>query len=377
MKILLISNYLPDRQESMLRYARLLEQEFRKRGHSVRIAYPPSPILSRTGPDAPFAKWLAYIDKYLLAPAFLRRHVRDADIVHVCDHSNSMYLRLAGKTPSILTCHDLLAVFAAQGRFAGITIGSTGRLLQRWIASGSLRAPYVVSVSHKTESDLRELAAGNPPPSAVVYNPLNWEFHPVASEETTAVLAARGLTGSENYLMHIGNNSWYKNRPAAVRIFAELKKLPLFSRTKLLLAGKPWDAELRALVASTRSAADIHELVDVSNEELRALYSGAAALLFPSRHEGFGWPILEAQASGCAVITTSRPPMTEVASGAAILVDPDQPAAAAQAIAAQWNTLPALRAEGFENIRRFSMDKTIDGYLAAYQAAIQRAGRAL
>jgi glycosyltransferase involved in cell wall biosynthesis len=372
MNILLISNYPPDRQESMLRYARLLQQEFQKRGHAARIAYPPSPILDRAGPNRPFAKWLAYLDKYLLAPAFLRRQVRDADIVHVCDHSNSMYLRLAGKTPGILTCHDLLAVFAAQGRFAGIRIGGTGRLLQRWIASGILHAPSIICVSHKTDTDLRELAAGSPPPSTVVYNPLNWDFHPVPFEETAAVLAARGLTGSAEYLIHIGNNSWYKNRPAAVRIFAELKKLPKFSQTKLLLAGKPWDAELRTQIASTEAAADIHELIDVSNEELRALYSGAAALLFPSRHEGFGWPILEAQASGCPVITTNRPPMTEVASAAAILIDPGQPAAAAETIAAEWNTLATLIVEGFENIHRFSMDKTIDGYIAAYEAAIQQ-----
>ena len=356
----------------MLRYARLLGQEFQKRGHIVRIAYPPSPILDRTGSNPPFAKWIAYLDKYLLAPAFLRRQVRDADIVHVCDHSNSMYLRLAGKTPCILTCHDLLAVFAAQGKFAGIRIGSTGRLLQRWIASGILHAPSVICVSHKTDTDLRQLAAGTPPPSTVVYNPLNWDFHPVPSEETAAFLAARGLAGDEEYLIHIGNNSWYKNRPAAVRIFAELKKLSQFSRTKLLLAGKPWDTALRTQIASTDAAADIHELVDVSNEDLRALYSGAAALLFPSRHEGFGWPILEAQASGCPVITTNRPPMTEVAGAAAILIDPDQPVAAAQTIAAQWTTLSTLSAEGFQNIHRFSMDKTMDGYIAAYEAAMQR-----
>jgi hypothetical protein len=64
--------------------------------------------------------------------------------------------------------------------------------------------------------------------------------------------------------------------------------------------------------------------------------------------------------------------MTEVASAAAILIDPGQPAAAAETIAAQWSTLATLKVEGFENIHRFSMDKTIDGYIAAYEAAIQQ-----
>ena len=372
MKILLIANYLPDRQESMLRYARLLQTELTRRSHNVRIAYPPTVLLKRFGPNPPFAKWLAYIDKYLFAPAALRRQVRDADIVHVCDHSNSMYLRLAGKTPSLLTCHDLLAVFAAQDKFPGISVGSTGRLLQRWIASGIVRAPYVVCVSHKTDADLHALSGNSKRSSCVVHNPLNWDFHPVSREETAAVLATQGLTAETRYLIHIGNNSWYKNRPAAVRIFSALRSLPAFAGLQLILAGKPWDEELRALVAASPSASAIHQLVDPSNEQLRALYSGAAALLFPSRHEGFGWPILEAQACGCPVITTNRAPMTEVAGDAAILIDPEDPEAAAATIAQHWGLLPALKEQGLHNISRFTLDETIDRYLAAYGEAIAR-----
>ena len=55
----------------------------------------------------------------------------------------------------------------------------------------------------------------------------------------------------------------------------------------------------------------------VGNEALAALYSGAELLLFPSLEEGFGWPIIEAQASGCRVVTTGKAPMTEVGGNAA------------------------------------------------------------
>ena len=77
------------------------------------------------------------------------------------------------------------------------------------------------------------------------------------------------------------------------------------------------------------------EVVEPSDEDLRSLYSGAAALLFPSLYEGFGWPLIEAQSCGCPVITSNRSPMTEVAGSAALYIDPANESAAAALIAAE------------------------------------------
>ena len=85
----------------------------------------------------------------------------------------------------------------------------------------------------------------------------------------------------------------------------------------------------RAIAGKTQ----VRELVSVQNEDLRALYSTATALLFPSFQEGFGWPIIEAQACGCPVITSNRTPMTEVGENAAIYINPDSPEEAAREIA--------------------------------------------
>jgi glycosyltransferase involved in cell wall biosynthesis len=369
MRVLLVSNYLPDEQQSMLRYARMLERELIRNGIEATIFYPPAILTRLTGRKNALGKWVAYLDKYLLAPPCLRRKAASFDLVHICDHANSMYARCAGLKPVVITCHDLLAVLAAQGRFPGIKVSATGRWLQRWIARSLTQARFVLCISQKTSDDLRQLTA-LAPQIAVVPHALNWPYHPVSQAETEAALSQLGLDAQTEYLLHIGNNSWYKNRPGVVKIFTALKQDPRFGSTKLILCGKPWTSALAASVAGSGQADAIVDGGRVSNEHLRALYSGARLFLFPSYEEGFGWPILEAQACGCPVVIAARPPMSEVSGGAAILVDPDDPAGAAKHILNALPRLDELRAAGLANVSKYSMSRLLDGTTAFYRQAI-------
>lgn len=365
--VALISSYVPDGSESMPRYGKLLERILRARGYSVLLMRPPAVLgrlpLVRGG----LAKWLGYIDKFLIAPAYLRWKVRQADIVHICDHSFAMYLSFAGKKPTAITCHDLLAVRSARGEFPGVHVGRSGRLLQRWIATSLLRARYVICVSHKTERDLRALDEAMVARFKVIHHSLNGDFQPAGSLQIEEALATLGLKANCRYLLHVGNNSWYKDRPAVMRIFAQLRGWPEFKDMKLIMAGKPWNRELRNLFRSAALEDAAIEAPNVSEEVLRGLYSGAQALLYPSREEGFGWPILEAQACGCVVITTNRAPMNEIAGEAAILIDPEDPGAAARAIREQWSRRGELRQDGFANLERFTEERVARDYWAAYE----------
>jgi glycosyltransferase involved in cell wall biosynthesis len=114
------------------------------------------------------------------------------------------------------------------------------------------------------------------------------------------------------------------------------------------------------------------EAIDISDRDLRAFYTGALAFLFPSREEGFGWPILEAQACGCPVVTTNRGPMKEIAGDAAVLIDPGEPAEAAEKVARALANRDQLRAMGFRNAARFTVDRAIDAYVEVYANAIVR-----
>jgi glycosyltransferase involved in cell wall biosynthesis len=365
MRILLVGNYEPDAQQSMSRYAEWLESTLCERGHSVTMAKP-QPLFSRMARTGALGKYFGYLDKFLLFPSKLSRLARSHDLVHVLDHSNSMYLHSAGSTPSLITCHDVLAIRAARGEFPQSPTGWPGRLLQRWILSGLRGASNVVCVSSKTAGDLKRLTGETGADLRVVYNPLNWGYRPgaVLSDELRSRL---GLSAGEPYLLHVGGNQWYKNRVGAIRIFARLAERQEFANLRLILVGKPWAAEMRAAVAEEGLGGRVIEAVGLGNEELQALYGNALALLFPSLEEGFGWPVLEAQACGCPVITTGRPPMSEVAGDAAIFIDPADPKDAAEKIAQGLEGRVALREAGFRNLARFDEQAIADQYCAFYE----------
>jgi glycosyltransferase involved in cell wall biosynthesis len=370
MRVLLISNYKPDNQRSMLGYTRFLKHELQTRGISVEIAYPPVILGGLPFLPGPFKKWIGYIDKYLFAPAYLRKEAAQADIIHVCDHSNAMYLQCAEERPALITCHDTIAIFAARGAYPGVKVGLTGRIQQRWIASNLLGAKHIISVSNKTQDDLELLAPGIHSRTTVIHHHLNWNYFPASPEAIAEAKSNCGLDPETRYLLHLGGNSWYKNRSGAIQIFAALRKYSEFQSVKLVLAGKRLSSQMRQHCKASGFENEIIERLEISNEELRALYSGAMALLFPSREEGFGWPILEAQACGCPVITSNRPPMTEIAGEGAVFIDPGAPEEAARTIVEHTSNFPALRMAGFRNLARFEKTRMIDSYVKCYEQAL-------
>jgi glycosyltransferase involved in cell wall biosynthesis len=363
MRLVLISNYIPDRQESMLRYAQLLGRVMAGRVDEVRIVRPPA-VLGRL----PFLrKQLGNIDKYLLGPWWLRWRCRGADVVHVCDHTNAMYLSCAGKALSLITCHDLIALRASRGELGGAKTKRSTKVLQEWIGRSLARARYVVCVSAATERDVLRLTPGPELKTRVVRSPLNRHFMPASPAQVRAMRAKLRLGPDTPYFFHIGGNEPYKNRPGVLRIFAELKKFPQFRTAKVVLAGKPWYEELRALARSLQLDESAIEGGFVTDEELDALYTGALALLYPSLTEGYGWPPLEAQACGCPVITTHRGSLAEVAGDAAIIVDPDDAAGAAATIVDQWPRRETLRKAGFRNLERFQESQFAEAMFAIYE----------
>lgn len=395
MRLVLIANYPPDRQESMLRFAATLAAELPRMGCEVEVLAPRVVFGGRGSPHAGAGKWLAYLDKYLLFPRTLARRVRLADretLFHITDHSNAVYLRFLQRQPHLLTCNDLLAIRAARGEFPAICIGRSGRVLQRAILNGIRRASYATCISAATRRDVLRLAGLPEDRVTVTHMGFNHPYRRMeiaaARAEVAAMLPepqrAAIASGAARFVFHVGGNQWYKNRLGVLAIYEQLlaqcgKAAPL-----LLLAGQKWSGELAAKVAANPSLrASVWELADVSNRQLEALYSAAECLLFPSLAEGFGWPIVEAQACGCRVVTTAAAPMTEVGGEGPLYLDPrdivagnaDGTRRAAEQIhsllgESEADTQRRIAASA-SNVTRFTTEGMIAKYAALYRAILQ------
>jgi glycosyltransferase involved in cell wall biosynthesis len=363
MRILLIGNYALDKQESMLRFAALMERELKARGHAVRLMQPQAHLARSTSGAG---KWLGYLDKLVLFPFHLKQALKDFDVVHVCDHSNAFYTKYLADMPNVVTCHDVLAIRSALGEIPENTVSTTGRRLQRMILNGLRLAQYVVCVSSISREEMLRVTDRHRESSEVVHLSLSYPYSPMPSAQALERLDALGYDARLPFFLHVGGASWYKNRVGLLKIFNQLQRSLAPEPTRLLLVGGALEPELVGYIAESGLKAKVTLLKGLSNEDLRAVYSLAEALIFPSTQEGFGWPILEAQACGCPVFATGREPMTEIGGDAAIYFDPTDTAAAAAIIAASLADRREISRKGLANLSRFTVRQMVDGYLHAY-----------
>jgi glycosyltransferase involved in cell wall biosynthesis len=373
MKVLLLGNYLSDRQESMQRFATLMQEGLTEHGHDVMVLRPPA-VVGRLLPGARgVSKWLGYLDKYLLFPLQLRSAASGVEVVHICDHSNAMYSQWCGDTPCVVTCHDMLAVRGAMGEQTDCPASFTGRWLQRWIVRGLSRAGMVASVSSATSADVEKIVGGPEHTRCVILNARNYPYRRISREEARERLQrATALDLSRPYVMHVGSNLERKNRPGVIRSFA------LASREadlQLVLVGPELNAPLKELLRTEGIAERTTVVVKPDNDVLEALYNLALALFFPSRYEGFGWPLIEAQACGCPVICSRCAPFAEVVESSAIVRSVEDEQGFAEDILRLARD-PSERnmwvERGMRNAARFDRGPMIAGYLDVYRKLAAR-----
>ena len=359
----------------MQRYTALIAEGMISRHHQVEI-WSPKAYFYRIPIYLPIRKWLGYIDQFIIFPFVIKKRITkcNPDTLFVfTDHALGLYVPMVTNRKHIIHCHDFLAQKSAMDQIPEQGTALTGKLYQYFIRKGFNKGRNFISVSESTQNDLHRLLPSAPNLSTVVYNGLNKIFHPIHKYTARKLLSEKtGIKYSQGFILHVGGNDWYKNRSGVIEIYnkwrsIQEKKLPL-----LLLGAKP-NSSLIDKVKSSPYSSSINFLVDPDDIFLNIAYSGASLLLYPSLNEGFGWPIAEALAAGCPVITTNEAPMTEVGGEAAFYISrrpiecsksdlwTDECAAMInQVMNLSVENQEKLRQLGIENIMRFDLTNTLD-----------------
>jgi glycosyltransferase involved in cell wall biosynthesis len=380
MKLVLICHPNFARSQSMPRFAGMLKTAYESRGHSVELWSPPAKVYNWV-PLGRLSKWAGYVDQYLLFPRAMRRAMTrtSKDTLFVfCDQALGPWVPVVRNRPHVVHVHDLLALRSALGEIPENPTSLTGRMYQRYIRRGFQKARHFVSISRKTQADLHRVGGVSAITSEVVYNGLNFPFSPLADGECVKILTRAGLPlPATGMLLHVGGGQWYKNLPGVIHLYAHYAAgvdapLPLWC-----VSPEP-NAVVRRALLKVPAVGKVLFFNNLESRVLQAAYSTADAFLFPSLAEGFGWPLIEAQACGCPVVTTDEAPMNEVGGDAAQYLprlnagdDIDLWASngARQLIKVLSRTPEEKRRvaeRGVTWAAQFSVDKAIDSYLTIY-----------
>lgn len=198
--------------------------------------------------------------------------------------------------------------------------------LQKYVPSSLKRADVVVAVSEETRASIAGNFGINLSDISVVPNAVGKEFF-VSSTNNDKEKTFKTYGLPKKYILFLGTIEPRKNVLNLLDSYALLPK-SLRDEYPLVLAGKPgWNNEPIYQRANElkNQGHNIMLIGFVADKDLSNFYQGASCFVFPSIHEGFGLPILEAMAAQTPVITSNLAPMNRLAEDAAVFIDPYDP----------------------------------------------------
>jgi glycosyltransferase involved in cell wall biosynthesis len=268
-----------------------------------------------------------------------RRH--RGPVNHITGDVHYLALGLPGEN-TVLTIHDCGILHRARGLARRV-------YQQFWYNWPIARCRIVTAISEATRRELVELTGAPPEKIRVIYDCVSAEFVPVPAEfnRPRPRLLLIGVAPNKNL----------------ARIAAALAGLAC----TVELIGRPSPAQAAAFASH---GVELNALGELDNAGVLAAYRRCDLVVFASIHEGFGLPILEAQATGRLVVTSHVSSMAEVAGDSACLVDPFSPAsirAGVDRVIADAGYRAELLRRGAENIRRFQPARIAAEYAAVYR----------
>jgi glycosyltransferase involved in cell wall biosynthesis len=295
------------------------------------------------------------IDKFGIAP--LEAAFHPADVLHIVDNSNAWYSLTSRHRRLIVTVHDMIAWKCANGIVEGWNPSPMARAALRVNMLAMHKADALIAVSETTRADL--VAAGfDAEKIRVIHNCI---LHaPLAPSGERW----RGVDLSATFV-HYGAGKFPKHSELVVDAFERtLRDAP---SARLILVGP--DAAALANRIALPGAVESYE--QITGGEVRYLYNNVAGILMPSRYEGFGLPVLEAQEASCLIITSDGGALNEVMQdGPMKLRRPIAPEALASLmlrVLSDPEFRARMREAGAANAARFSRARAEAAYLDFYR----------
>lgn len=368
----------------MPRYAKMLADGLRERKHTVEI-WTANEFFYRM--PLPFKKWLGYLDQFVVFPLQIRRKLKNLTsntLFVFSDHGLGPWVPMVANRPHVIHCHDFLAQRSERNELSENKLGLSGKIYQRWIRNGYRKGENFISISYNTRKDLHRFLSFSPEISEVVYNGLNQDFQPGNKTEARKELNQQyNLELTNGFILHVGGNQFYKNRRGVIKIYEAWRKNTRVIMPLLMIGPEP-NKELIAIKRMSEYQSEIHFLINIPDALLKVAYRGASVLIFPSLEEGFGWPIAEAMASGCPVITTGKPPMTEVGKESCFYISRMPEDAQLQekwalesagilekAVNLSDSERKEVVASGIENAKRFNTQKSVENIESVYKIILR------
>ena len=329
------------------------------------------PVSKADGVSNRFASVQKYYERYQRYPRSLSQ--LDADIFHIIDHSDgylSAWLRRT-QSPNVVTCHDLINLIEPETFKGRAKFPLVSMTLWKRAVEGMRQANHVIAVSSHTKKDTVEHLGISPQDITVVPNAVDRSFCRLPASEVQTLRHQHNLSPETLCLLNVGSNNARKNISTILSVVALLKQqgLPIC----FWKAGADFNPEQKQFIESHNLSKCISYLGKPDKAALIGLYNSANCLMAPSLYEGFGFTILEAMACGLPVITANVTAMPEVAGNAAVLVNPLDIEAMAQAVQrlyAHPTERQTLAAKGIERAKVFTWESTAEQVARVYERVL-------
>ncbi len=273
-------------------------------------------------------------------------------------HAPHYVLPIGMKMKSVVTIHDIIHL---QDPAFGLAARAYARFM---IRSAIKRSSAVLTVSEYTKKNLITEFNLSPGMIHVTLNGGGSDFAPLDDDSLKKAMGKLRL--EPGYYLFVGSDRAHKNLNAVEKVLREMDEAARF-----VIVGRINDDNKRKY---RQFDGRVTFFDNVRIDEMQALYTGALALLFPSYHEGFGLPPLEAMACGTPVVASNRSSIPEVVGASAILIDPDDAAGMAAALRKIRDDAifrENLIAKGYHRAKQFSWEETARKTLAVYEEVAQ------